>query len=74
MLLPADNAPSSPHQSDGPIVQLPVVYLSGLPQQHEPLGVRNNLGGIQSLGRSNRRKRKHNMTSSKQLGTIFFFF
>ncbi|KAH3659573.1 hypothetical protein OGATHE_005618 [Ogataea polymorpha] len=45
----SDDASSSPHQSDGWEVELPVVFLCGLSDQHESLGVRDDLGGVQGL-------------------------
>ena len=49
LFLPADNAPSSPHQCNGAIVQFPSVTFGSLTEKHEPLGIRHNLGSIKSL-------------------------
>jgi hypothetical protein len=45
----ADNAATAPHEGDGRLVELPVVFLGGVLDEHEALGVGDNLGGIQSL-------------------------
>lgn len=45
----ADDTATAPHKGNTGVVQLPVVVLGGLAHQHEALGVRDNLGGIQSL-------------------------
>ena len=45
----ADDASTAPHKRDARVVELPAVVLSGLPQQHEPLGVRHDLRGVQRL-------------------------
>lgn len=47
--VPSDDAASSPHQSDGTIVEGPTELFGCLPQQHEALRVGNNLGGIEGL-------------------------
>ncbi len=44
-----DDAAAPPHQGDSAIVQLPVEHLGRLPQQHEPLGVGDDLGRVQGL-------------------------
>ena len=46
---PADDASSTPHQSNGAIVELPAIIFGCLAKQHESLGIRHNLGSIQSL-------------------------
>ena len=45
----SDDTATSPHQSDGRVVELPVVSLTGFTDQHETLGVRDNLGSVQGL-------------------------
>ena len=45
----ADNAATAPHQSDGGLVQLPAVLLGSVLDEHEALGVGDNLRGIQGL-------------------------
>lgn len=45
----ADDAATAPHQSDRRLVQLPVVLLGGILDEHEALSVGNNLGGVQGL-------------------------
>jgi len=45
----SDNATTTPHQSNRWLVQLPLVLLCGILNQHETLGIGDNLGGIQSL-------------------------
>ena len=41
--LPADDAASSPHESDSTIVEVPLVNLGSLSEQHEALCVRYDL-------------------------------
>lgn len=43
---PADDAASSPHQSDGAVIEDPAELFGCLPQQHEALRVRDDLGGV----------------------------
>lgn len=50
--LPSDDAAPSPHQSDGAIVEAPAKLFGSLSQQHETLGVRDDLGGIEGLDRT----------------------
>ena len=50
----ADDATSTPHESDGAIVETPAVALGCLLQQHEALGIADNLGGIQGLSEGRR--------------------
>lgn len=45
----ADNAATTPHESNGRLVELPLVLLGGVLDEHEALGVGDDLGGIQSL-------------------------
>ena len=45
----SDNATTTPHESDRGVVELPVVLLGSLAHEHEALGVRDNLGGVESL-------------------------
>ena len=45
----ADDAALAPEQCDAAMVQFPVVLVGGCAQQHEALGVRDDLGGIQRL-------------------------
>lgn len=47
--VPSDNAASSPHQSDGAVVEGPAELFGRLSQQHETLRVGNDLGCIKSL-------------------------
>lgn len=47
--VPSDDAASSPHQSDGAIVEGPAELFGCLPQQHEALRVGNDLGGVEGL-------------------------
>lgn len=44
-----DNATTTPHEGDGGVVQLPAVLLGSLPDEHEALGVGDDLRGIESL-------------------------
>ena len=44
-----DNATTTPHESDGWVVQLPAVLLSSLPDEHKALGVGDDLRGIEGL-------------------------
>jgi len=46
---PADDAASSPHEGDGSVVEGPAQLLGGLPEEHEALGVGDDLGGVQAL-------------------------
>jgi len=45
----SDNATTSPHEGNGGLVELPVELTSSFLHEHEALGVRDNLGGVQSL-------------------------
>ncbi|EEQ40117.1 hypothetical protein CLUG_04245 [Clavispora lusitaniae ATCC 42720] len=45
----SDDTSTSPHQSNGWVVQLPTVLLSSLSDQHETLSVGDNLRSVQSL-------------------------
>lgn len=45
----ADNAATTPHEGNGGLVELPAVLLGGVLDEHEALGVGDDLGGIQSL-------------------------
>lgn len=45
----ADDAATTPHEGNGRLVQLPAIFLSSLLDEHEALGVGDNLGGIKSL-------------------------
>lgn len=47
--VPPDDAASSPHQSDGAVVEGPAEFFGRLSQQHETLCVGNDLGCIKSL-------------------------
>lgn len=44
-----DNATTTPHESDGWVVQLPAVLLSSLPDEHKALSVGDDLRGIEGL-------------------------
>jgi len=45
----ADDASSAPHEGDSGVVQVPLVLLGGLTHEHESLGVRDELGGVEGL-------------------------
>lgn len=45
----ADDAATTPHEGNGGLVQLPAVLLGGLLDQHEALGVRDDLGSVETL-------------------------
>jgi hypothetical protein len=45
-----DNATTAPHQCNTSIVQVPAVLLGSLTHQHETLSIRDDLGGVKSLG------------------------
>ena len=45
----SDDAPPTPHEGNGPVVELPAVALGRFPEQHEALGIADDLGGIQGL-------------------------
>lgn len=45
----ADDASTAPHEGNFGLVELPVVLLSGVLDQHETLSIRDDLGGIESL-------------------------
>lgn len=47
--VPSDDAASSPHESDGAVVEGPVELFGRLSQQHESLRVGNDLGRVESL-------------------------
>lgn len=51
--VPPDDAAPPPHQSDGAVVQRPAELFGRLPQQHEALSVRDDLGGVKSLKKQN---------------------
>ncbi|MEQ2178135.1 hypothetical protein GOODEAATRI_010827 [Goodea atripinnis] len=61
---PSDDAASSPHQGDGAVVERPAELSGCLPQQHEALSVRNDLGGIESL-----EKQKQSLFNSRRCYT-----
>jgi hypothetical protein len=44
-----DDATTSPHLGDTAVVQVPSVFLGGLSEEDESLGVRDDLGGVQGL-------------------------
>lgn len=45
----ADDAATTPHESNGGLVELPAVLLGSLLHEHEALGVGDDLGGVQGL-------------------------
>lgn len=45
----ADDAATTPHEGNGGLVQLPAVLLSGLLDEHEALGVGDDLRGVEGL-------------------------
>ena len=45
----ADDAAFPPHHGDGTVIQVPVVFLGGLGEEHEALGVADDLGGEKRL-------------------------
>lgn len=45
----SDDATTSPHEGDTGVVELPAVGLGGLSDEHEALGVRDDLGGVKGL-------------------------
>lgn len=47
---PSDDAAAPPHQGDAAIVEGPAEFGGRLSQQHEALGVRDDLGGVEGLG------------------------
>ena len=54
--VPSDDAASSPHQSDGSVVEGPAELFGCLPQQHEALRVGNDLGGVEGLQEKKKNK------------------
>lgn len=46
---PSNDAASSPHQGNPPIVEGPAELFGCLSQEHEPLSIRNDLGGVEGL-------------------------
>lgn len=44
-----NDATTSPHLGDTAVIQVPSVFLGGLSEQDEALGVRDDLGGVESL-------------------------
>ena len=51
--VPSNDAASSPHQSNPPIVEGPAKLFGCLPQQHEALRIGNDLGSVEGLEREN---------------------
>ena len=47
--LASDDAAATPHQGNPAIVQFPIVFFCGRPQQHVALRVGHNFGGIECL-------------------------
>ena len=45
----ADNASTTPHEGNLGLVELPLVLLGGVLDQHETLSVRDDLGGVEGL-------------------------
>jgi hypothetical protein len=45
----ADDASTAPHEGNLGLVELPVVLLGGVLDQHETLSIRDNLGGVKGL-------------------------
>lgn len=45
----ANDAATTPHKGNGRLVEFPAKLLGGLLHQHEALGVRDDLGGVQGL-------------------------
>lgn len=45
----ADNAAAAPHQGNSTVVEIPIELLCRLAQQHESLGVGNDLRAIKSI-------------------------
>jgi hypothetical protein len=45
----ADDATTAPHQGNFRLVQFPIIFLGGVLDEHEALGVGDNLGCIQGL-------------------------
>lgn len=64
--VPSDDAASSPHQSDGAVVEGPAELFGCLPQQHEALRVGNDLGGVEGL----QRKKKQGINGCCNSNTI----
>lgn len=46
----ANDAAAAPHEGNAGVVQVPTVLLGSLAHEHEALGVRDDLGGIEGLG------------------------
>ena len=46
---PANDAASTPHECDAAVVEIPAVDLGRLAEQHEALGIGDDLGGIECL-------------------------
>ena len=48
-IVPADDTTPPPHECDAAIVEVPAVDLGSLTEQHEALGIGDDLGGVKSL-------------------------
>lgn len=46
----ANDAAAAPHEGNAGVVQVPAVLLGSLAHEHEALGVRDDLGGVEGLG------------------------
>lgn len=56
--LAADDATASPHEGDASIVEIPLLCYSSFPEEHEALGIRNDLGSVEGLLFGRRRRKK----------------
>jgi len=45
----SNNTAAAPHECNLRLVELPVVLLGSILDQHEPLSIRDDLGGVESL-------------------------
>lgn len=73
---PANDAATTPHEGNSSVVKVPPKLSCCLPQEHEALGIGNNLAGIEGLQRDNTEgtmrgrviKRSENNNISKNIG------
>ena len=47
MIVPSNDAATSPHEGDASVVELPTELLGRFPHQHESLSVRYDFGGVE---------------------------
>jgi hypothetical protein len=60
-MVPSNDAPAAPHQRNPAVVELPVVFLGSFTQEHESLGVRDYLAGVQGLEKKKKKTMYQNL-------------